>query len=253
MVLDNIKAGLNTSVNIEICHWNISCASSLSFGRFPSLSEESSMTELRPLVVRNFANLEVDSIHSSSFCSFAILSSIWLISLSPLCTTSVSYSFTESNSISLSSFIWQIRCSILQGLVADTCQWCWTLQESLYVCSLATVYPNLSVRTDFGYLWITKVGSVQNTAAVQTFAQSRNLLRRLAEYKPGPHVFPHWSPSRYMKVSLPRTSHERSLYLRQFRHGFLVMSFSDCWLNCLEYWWYEKRLSLSYFTKVTPL
>ena len=130
-----------------------------------------------------------------------------------------------------------ISCSILHGLVADTCQWCWTLQESLYVCSLATVYPNLSVRTDFGYLWITKVGSVQNTAAVQTFAQSRNLLRRLAEYKPGPHVFPHWSPSRYMKVSLPRTSHERSLYLRQFRHGFLVMSLSDCWLNCLEYWW----------------
>ena len=98
------------------------------------------MTELRPLVVRNLANLEVDSIHSSSFCSFAILSSIWLISLSPLCTTSVSYSFTESNSISLSSLIWQIRCSILQGLVGDTFVSDVELSKNLCTCVLWRLY-----------------------------------------------------------------------------------------------------------------
>ena len=59
------------------------------------------------------------------------------------------------------------------------------------VCALASVYPNLSVQTDLSSLWITKVSSVQNTASVQTFAQSQNLLRRLAEYKLGPHVFSH--------------------------------------------------------------
>merc|ERR1712212_245122 len=90
--LDNIKACLNTSQQIlNNHHWNISCASSLSLGRFPSLSEESSMPELRPLVVRNLANLDVDSIQSSSFCSFSILSSIWQMSLgTSLLTTTVS-------------------------------------------------------------------------------------------------------------------------------------------------------------------
>ena len=181
MVLDNIKAGLNTSRQIcEIYHWNISCASSLSFGRFPSFKEESSMTELRPLVVRNFANLEVDSIHSSSFCSFMILSSIWQMSFcrsSLLWTTTVSYSFTESNSISWSSYIF------LQGA--------WRGRWRPYI----PTYPYQLT----GYLWITKVSSVENTAALQTFCAERKLGAQTRRVQTRSHVFSHWSLSQLLR------------------------------------------------------
>ena len=110
------------------------------------------------------------------------------------------------------------------------------------------------IRTD--WLWL--LVDYESRLCSKHSGGSANFLRRVKDYCADSQstnpvlTFPHteglncWD----MKVSLPRTS--AAYRCVSSVHCFLVTSLSDFWWNCLEYCWYKKRLSRSYFTKATP-